>query len=79
MKGRLPVPIVFWLLLVAMALAAYQGGRTRWVALAWLLAAGKGILVSEGLMELHRAPWPWRVALAGWVLGSVAGILLLLS
>jgi hypothetical protein len=75
---RAPLTLLLWLLLMALALGAYAGGRGGWVGLAWGLAALKGMVVSERLMELHRAPRGWRAAGILWVAGCIGGILLLL-
>ncbi|WP_332873538.1 cytochrome C oxidase subunit IV family protein [Pseudomonas rhodesiae] len=39
-----------------------------------LLAMVKGWVIVDGFMELRHGPWKWRVAMLGWGLVVLAGI-----
>jgi hypothetical protein len=75
-------PIVrIWLLLVGATalvglLAEDPGADPRLaIAVALAIAAFKARLVVLRYMELHHAPWPWRLAFEIWSVAAASGIL----
>lgn len=64
-----------WLAMVLLAVAGALAGMRDAQVLVWLLAGLKGLVLTERFMELHRAPWRWRLLLSMWLLACIGGIL----
>ncbi|MEB0046693.1 MULTISPECIES: cytochrome C oxidase subunit IV family protein [unclassified Pseudomonas] len=72
--------LVCWAALATLSVctvALARVGATVWLSTAILLVAvGKAWLITDGFMELRRAPRPWRLLMLSWalVLAAVVGL-----
>jgi len=75
--------LVCWTALATLSVCTVvlaQAGATRWLSIAILLAAvGKAWLITDGFMELRRAPRLWRRLMVSWalVLAALVGLTLI--
>jgi len=75
MRGAPRLTLAPLLLLLALGLLARLGLTLHGLWLP-LLVVAKGLLVSEGYMELARAPLPWRLAALAWLLVAAGALVL---
>lgn len=60
-----------WAGLMVLSLGTVWSGAAGVVV---LLEMVKGWVIVDGFMELRHGPWKWRVAMLGWGLVVLAGI-----
>jgi len=74
MGGSLGV-VVCWVVLVALSVGTVLTGASGLWGVVLGLAVVKGWVIVDGFMELRHGPWGWRLAMVGWGVVIVGGIL----
>ncbi|WP_168233624.1 cytochrome C oxidase subunit IV family protein [Pseudomonas veronii] len=74
MGGSLGV-VVCWAVLVALSVGTVLTGASGLWGVVLGLAVVKGWVIVDGFMELRHGPWGWRLAMVGWGVVIVGGIL----